>query len=200
MATVVWSSLSLGWDSNFRAHIKGTKTGRSSQGKSRKMQGSNKLPKRGVEVRTSEREGRREGWRREKELLSHYYPSVTGLLGSCYGYRDSRLSVLLTIAHKGGIQLWATMQISLSLSFFLHFLLFYICLHLLLNIHILPSLFLLFPLCFSNFTNSDPAAVPPPSNHCLLLLFAVSILHFIPHSPTLFHHTPTSITVGEKLS
>lgn len=60
-------------------------------------------------VRTSEREGRREGWRREKELLSDYYPSVTGLLGSCYGYGDSRLSVLLTIANKASIQLWSTM-------------------------------------------------------------------------------------------
>ncbi len=37
------------------------KTGQPSQVKSRKMRGSNKLPKRGVEVRTSEREGRREG-------------------------------------------------------------------------------------------------------------------------------------------
>lgn len=68
-------------------------------------------------VRTSEREGKREGWRREKELkelLSHYYPSVTGLRRSCYGYGDSRLSVLLTIALEASIQRRATMQISFS--------------------------------------------------------------------------------------
>lgn len=106
---------------NFRAHIKGKrrkkreqkkkKTGQPREGKSRKMRGSNKLPKRGMEVRTSEREGRIEGGKeggvkkRKATPLSLYYPSVTGLLGSCYGYRDSRLSVLLTIAHKGSIQL-----------------------------------------------------------------------------------------------
>lgn len=67
--------------------------------------------------------------KRKGTPLSLYYPSVTGLLGSCYGYGDSRLSVLLTIAHKGCIQLWATMQITLShflslSGFFMHFLQF----------------------------------------------------------------------------
>lgn len=73
------------------------------------------------------------GWeggvkKRKGTSLSLYYPSVTGLLGSYYGYSDSRLSVLLTIAHKDSIQLSATMQITrshfLSASFFLHFVLF----------------------------------------------------------------------------
>lgn len=119
MATVVWSSLC--WAGKLQsAHKrqkkkkreqKKKKTGQPQEGKSRKMRGSNKLPKRGMEVRTSEREGRIEGGKeggvkkRKATPLSLYYPSVTGLLGSCYGYRDSRLSVLLTIAHKGSIQL-----------------------------------------------------------------------------------------------
>lgn len=73
--------------------------------------------------------GREGGVKKRKGTpLSLYYPSVTGLLGSYYGYSDSRLSVLLTIAHKGSIQLWATMQIALShflsVSFLLHFILF----------------------------------------------------------------------------
>lgn len=66
--------------------------------------------------------------KRKETPLSLYYLSVTGLLGSCYGYSNSRLSVLLTIAHKGSIQLWATMQITLShflsVAFSLHFILF----------------------------------------------------------------------------
>lgn len=118
MATVVWSVPLLAHDSNFTAQKqkkrKKKRRAGSSQRKSCRMRASNKLARRGVEVRTSEREGRREGWRREKELLSHYYPSVTGLLWSCYGYGDSRLSVLLTIAHKASIQHRATMQISFS--------------------------------------------------------------------------------------
>lgn len=194
MATVVWSSLSLGWDSNFRAHIKGTKTGRSSQGKSRKMQGSNKLPKRGVEVRTSEREGRREGWRREKELLSHYYPSVTGLLGSCYGYRDSRLSVLLTIAHKGGIQLWATMQISLSLS--LSFYIFFFSTSVYIFCLTYTSFLLFFCSSLSVSQTSQTATLPPSPplpttafSCCLLFLsfiLSLTLLHssIIPLPPS----------------
>lgn len=178
------AAFSLGWDSNFRAYIKGTKTGWLSQGKSRKMQGSNKLPKRGVEVRTSEREGRREGWRREKELLSHYYPSVTGLLGSCHGYRDSRLSVLLTIAHKGSIQLWATMQISLSLSlvfllftslFIFHFTYIYLILSFSALLSPLLKLHKQWSCCQTFQTLPSPAA---------------SILPFIPHSPVLLQDTP----------
>lgn len=91
-------------------------------------------------MRTSEREGRREGGvkKRKGTPLSLHYPSVTGLLGSCYGYRDSRLSVLLTIAHKGGIQLWATMPIPLSLFLSLSVHISF-GLHLLLNIYIFPS-------------------------------------------------------------
>lgn len=134
--------------------------------------------------------------KRKGTPLSLYYPSVTGLLGSCHGYRDSRLSVLLTIAHKGGIQLWATMQItlslSLSISFFLHFLLFTsVCIH----IHLpfsspaLPSLSLELP-------TQQPRCHPPTTTS--FFLFGVSILPFIPHFATLLHHTPTSITVGEK--
>lgn len=128
-----------GWDSNFRAYIKGEKkeNGRPSQGKSRKMRGSNKTARErsGSENKWEGGEGGREGGvkKRKGTPLSLYYPSVTGLLGSCYGYGDSRLSVLLTIAHKGSIQLWATMQISLSLFLFLSF-----CLHRSLNIHIFP--------------------------------------------------------------
>lgn len=44
----------------------------------------------------------------------------TGLLGSCYGYGDSRLSVLLTIAHKGSIQLSLSLSLSLFLCLSLH--------------------------------------------------------------------------------
>lgn len=139
-------------------------------------------------MRTSEREGWREGWRREKELLAHHYPSVTGLLGSCHGYRDSRLSVLLTIAHKGGIQLWATMRtpphhhhhpfsplLSLCLShlLFLHLPPVCICPHLFAFKHIYLSVLLFcFFFCFSlNFTNRNPAITRPTaaSSHCLAL-------------------------------
>lgn len=147
------------------------------------MRASNKLAGRGVEVRTSEREGRREGWRREKELLSHYYPSVTGLLGSCYGYGDSRLSVLLTIADKASIQQRATMQISFSP--FLNLLLF-------------TSGYIFLSSCSSvlpaSQTDPPPPTLPmqpPPAVKYFYLLFF--LLHF-------FHRTATSITTGERWS
>lgn len=147
-----------------------------------------------MEVRTSEREGRREGWRREKELLSHYYPSVTGLLGSCYGYRDSRLSVLLTIAHKGGIQLWATMQISLSLS-----LVFLLSTSLFISrfTYISYPLFLRSSLSLSQ-TSQTVIPLPNLPNTafpCCFLSFLLSLtLLYCSKIPL------TSITVGEELS
>lgn len=81
-----------------------------------KMWESSNLPKGGMGVRTSRREGRSEGGvkKRKGTPLSLYYPSVTELLWSCCGYRDSCLSVLLAIAQKGTIQCWATIQICLS--------------------------------------------------------------------------------------
>lgn len=118
--------------------------------------------------------------RRKGTPLSLYYLSVTGLLGSCYGYRDSRLSVLLTIAHKGGIQLWATMPISLFLSlalFLSTFPSFYISLHLLLNIF--PSHFLPFPVRLSNFTHSNPTASPPPPHPTTASFFCLVFLSIL---------------------
>lgn len=128
-------------------------------------------------VRASEREGRREGWRREKELLSDYYPSVTGLLGSCYGYGDSRLSVLLTIANKASIQLWATMQIS-SLS--LNLLLFT-------SAYIFPS-----SCSFASFTNTPP---PPTNTHTPAVKSSYLSFSFVLY---FLRHTATSITTGER--
>lgn len=103
--------------------------------------------------------------KRKGTPLSLYYPSVTGLLGSCYGYWDSRLSVLLTIAHKGSIQLLATMQIGLSLffSFLLPFLLF-TC------IYILCSPFMsVFSLSLKLHTEL-PGHLPLPPTLCLMCL------------------------------
>lgn len=140
------------------------------------MRGSNKLPKRGMEVRTSEREGRIEGGKeggvkkRKATPLSLYYPSVTGLLGSCYGYRDSRLSVLLTIAHKGSIQLQAMMQISLTRSVFFSFCLcFYFRLHLSLNMYTFPHSLSLPP----KLQTEPPIRHPPTAT--IIPLFDVSI-------------------------
>lgn len=143
-----------------------------SQGRSCRMQESNKLAGRRVKVRTSEREGRREGWRREKELLSHYYPSVTGLMGGCYGYGDSRLSVLLTIAYKASIQRQATMQISFSP--FLYFLLF--------TSSPLPAP----PPPHTTTTPATPSMQPPPAVKCFCLAFIFCPSLFPAHSN--FHH------------
>lgn len=119
--------------------------------------------------------------KRKETPLSLYYPSVTGLLGSCYGYGDSRLSVLLTIAHKGGIQLWATMQISLSRSLFS----FYnsSCLHLSFAQH-LPFSFSALPLSIpQNFTAIllFPSPRQTTASFCCLvflsLLSSLTLLH-----------------------
>lgn len=149
-------------------------------------------------MRTSEREGWREGWRREKELLAHYYPSVTGLLGSCHGYRDSRLSVLLTIAHKGGIQLWATIPtppsapspplFSASVSLICSF---YICLPFT-SVHIfcfqtyLSLCFLGFFFCFAFHSTSQTGTLQSP------------VQPLPPLAVRLSHHTHTSSTIREK--
>lgn len=140
------------------------------------------------------REGGREGGvkKRKGTPLSLYYLSVTGLLGSCHGYRDSRLSVLLTIAHKGSIQLWATMQISLFLFLSLSFFLFCI------------------PSCFSMVDTSH--FVHPVCTSFLLSLCISSVYitsHRATQTPSLWSFplplslypsitTPTSKTIAEK--
>lgn len=129
--------------------------------------------------------------KRKGTPLSLYYPSVTGLLGSCYGYGDSRLSVLLTIAHKGGIQLWATMQISLSRSLFS----FYnsSCLHLSFAQH-LPFPFSALPLFISqNFTEiplfpSPPKPPPPSAVWCFYTSFHPLLFSTLQSHPYLHHH------------
>ena len=175
------SLFSPGWDSKLQGAHERRKTkkkqkenGQPSQGKSRKMRGSDKLPERGVEVRTSEREGKEGGVKKRKGTpLSLYYPSVTGLLGGCYGYGDSRLSVLLTIAHKGSIQLWATMQIPLSLSLTLFFSFF-------------PSVYIV----HLTYTSLHF----PQTSHTLPRPTTTTVLCFYPTShPPLFYTRPSHI-------
>lgn len=146
--------------------------------------------------------------RRKGTPLSLYYLSVTGLLGSCYGYRDSRLSVLLTIAHKGSIQLWATMQISRSLVFLPHSLFLSafppvcICPHLSLCCTSFPFASRLHFLCQYNFTQSHPAIpfqTPPPSPQCFypspLPLYLSIHSHHLPY----LHHQRREIILPQTV-
>lgn len=157
-------------------------TGQPHKGNSSRMGESSKLANRGMEVRTSERERRREGGlkKRKGTPLSLYYLSVIGLLRSYYGYRDSRLSVLLTIANKGSIQCWATMQIPtlslpLSVSFFIHSV--SIQVHRSLQICTFPLEYPLFPL--SPKLHSE-LPIFPPSTPTTVPLFDVLVLPLIP--------------------